>query len=147
MHHSKESTISIFRINQVVRELSILSIDCRQLVKEFHHSGRIHHVSNLLLLLEVGRPFKKGNLQQFVLELGYHPFCVFCVNDLTQIVKSGFFHFRLERISFNTFKDERSYREFKKSFYKSYKPFCRNTINNKSKVQGVKRDLAIISSY
>lgn len=121
MHHRKEPTIRIFRVKQVVCELGILSIYCRQLVKEFHHIGRIHHIRNLLLFLKVGWPFKKGNLQQFILKLGYHFFCMFCVNDLTQIVKSSFFHFKLEGVSLNVFKKKRSDRKFKKSFYKSYK--------------------------
>jgi hypothetical protein len=108
MHHRKEPTIRILRINQVVCELGILSINCRQLVKEFHHIRRIHHIRNLLLFLEVGWPFKKGNLQQFILKLGYHLFSMFFGDDLTQIIKGGFFHFRLEGISLNVFKNERS---------------------------------------
>ena len=134
MHHRKEPTIRILRINQVVCELGILSINCRQVVKEFHHIRRIHHIRNLLLFLKVGWPFKKGDLQHFVLKLGYHFFSTLCANDLAESVKGIFFHFRLEGISFNVFTNKRSRRKFEKSFYKSYKLLCRDTVNNQGKV-------------
>jgi hypothetical protein len=63
VHQRKEPAIGIFWVYQVVCELSILTIDRRQLAKEFHHIRRVHYISSLLLFLEESCPFKKRNLQ------------------------------------------------------------------------------------